>query len=136
MSGYPSPSVTWELAGEGDMNFVRRAWMQDVRDAADIRLKIRDAVLSAARVYVARPALTPPDTVAAFLVQTGGLVHWYGVKRAWRGLGLASEILLQATHVAAGERLRFARYATQEQKRFLEERGWSYAPRMEVLLAS
>lgn len=131
-----SALVRWELAGEGDLNFVRRAWMQDVRDAADIRLKIRDAVLSAAPVHVARPEGAPPDTVGAFLVQTGALVHWYGVKRAWRGLGLGEGILLQATHLAGGERLRFARYATQAQKRFLEERGWAYAPRMEVLLAS
>jgi hypothetical protein len=128
--------VAWQRATEGDMNFIRRAWMQDVRDAADIRLRIRDAVLASARVYVARPAGVPEDTVAAFLVQSGGLVHWYGVKRAWRGLQLTHDILLQATHIAGGEPLRFARYATQEQKRFLEERGWVYAPRMEVLLAS
>ncbi|MEI2659745.1 MAG: hypothetical protein V9G11_07265 [Bifidobacterium adolescentis] len=69
-------------------------------------------------------------------MQSGGLVHWYGVKRAWRGLTFTRDILLQATHIAGGEPLRFARYATQEQKRFLEERGWVYAPRMEVLLAS
>lgn len=123
----------FEPAVEADMNFIRRAWMQDVRDPVDIRLGIRNAVLETSTVLVLRPPEAPPDTVGAFIVMGDGLVSWYGVKRAWRGLGFGLMCIAEAE--SAFPAVRFARYATQEQKRFLERRGWVYSPRSEVLLA-
>lgn len=119
-----------EHAGPEDMNFVLRAWAQDVKDAAEIRIPIRDAVMKKAEVLVLRPSDTPLDTVAGFIVLSKGLVHWYGVKRAWRKLGFG----LKLVELAEGrECLLFARYGNQGQKRWLEARGWHYAPRREVI---
>lgn len=127
-------TVTFELAKEDDLNFIRRAWMQDVKDPVDLRLAVRNAVLAHSTVLVARPPDTPPDTIAAFLVLGDGLVSWYGVKRSWRGLGYGLACVERAEELVTRP-VRFARYGTQEQKRWLEKRGWFYTPRAEVLLA-
>jgi len=105
--------------------------MQDVRDPMEIRARVRDAVLERATVRVWRPEGCPPDTVAAFLVSSDGLVHWYGVKRPWRHMGLGQRVVALAESLS----LRcFARFGGEAQKRWLEERGWRYRPRAEVLL--
>lgn len=127
-------TVTFEPAQEEDLNFIRRAWMQDVRDPVELRLGVRNAVLANSTVLVARPPDTPPDTIAAFLVLGDGLVSWYGVKRPWRHMGYGLACVTHA-EVLVARPVRFARYGTQEQKRWLEKRGWFYTPRAEVLLA-
>ncbi len=121
-----------ELAGPADLNFVRRAWAQDVTDSSEIRLELRDLVLARASIVVLRPDDCPPDTIGAFIVLSSTLAHWAGTKRSWRGLGYGTMLLEHAE--AAGVK-QFARFGTISQKRKLEERGWRYAPRKEVLLA-
>jgi GNAT superfamily N-acetyltransferase len=121
-----------ELAGPEDMNFVRRAWAQDVRDGSDIRIELRDLVLARATTVILRPDDCPPDTIGAFMVYSGKLAHWAGTKRIWRGNGFGTMLL---EHAEAAGVNQFARFATTSQKRKLEERGWRYAPRREVLIA-
>ena len=124
---------------EEDLNFIRRAWAQDVKDPFAIRIKVRDAVMARALTLVSRPPGAPADTVGGFLVMSGHVVHWYGVKRPWRHMGFGLELVAEAERRAAEaghDKPIFTRFATQAQKRFLLSRGWSFIPRAEVCLAS
>jgi GNAT superfamily N-acetyltransferase len=123
-----------ELATPGDLNFVRRAWCQDVTDASEIRVELRDIILRLADIVVLRPDDVPPDTIGAFIVLSPAkhIVHWAGTKRAWRGLGFGTLLLEHAESLGC---FAFARFGCTAQKRKLEGRGWKYAPRNEALLA-
>jgi hypothetical protein len=107
-----------------------------VKDPAEYRVKVRDVVLAAPRteVFVLRPNGAPSDTVAGFIVLTPGLfVHWMGVKRTFRGLGLGLRLVLEAEKAGAKA---FGRVGGWRQRAFLEGRGWVYAPRLEVISCS
>ena len=91
-----------ELAGPADLNFVRRAWAQDVTDSSEIRLELRDLVLARASIVVLRPDDCPPDTIGAFIVLSPTLAHWAGTKRSWRGLGYGTMLLEHAEAALLG----------------------------------
>lgn len=100
-------------------------------------MAVRDAVLSApsSSVYVLRPEAGPEDTVAGFMVVTPNLrlAHWMGVKRSFRKLGLGMRLVEEAEELGVRS---FARVGTWKHRAFLEGRGWTYSPRLEVIACS
>lgn len=119
-----------EAAASADLNFIRACWMRDVRDPADVRRAVRDLVLERAEVLVARPNDCPPDEVAGFAVLSPLALHWAGTKRAWRGLGVGTMLVQEAERRDVSI---FTRFATGSQKRWLELRGWTYQPKLEMV---
>lgn len=102
-----------------------------------MRVAVRDSVLSApgSAVYVLRPAGGPEDTVAGFMVVSPRLrlAHWMGVKRTFRKLGLGVRLVEEAERLGVRA---FARVGSWKHRAFLEGRGWTYSPRLEVIACS
>lgn len=100
-------------------------------------MAVRDAVLSApgSEVWVMRPEAGPEDTVAGFMVLSPRLrlAHWVGVKRSFRKLGLGSRLIEEAEKMGVRS---FARVGSWRHRAYLEGRGWTYSPRLEVIACS
>lgn len=98
--------ITYRMAQPGDIAFIFSAWLRGLRygnkkfksvpsrlyftemhKMIEIVLKHRDTVVNVACL------ISDPDTILGYSVTSPYTLHWVFVKKAWRGIGIGTDLV-------------------------------------------
>lgn len=88
----------------GDFNFIFSTWLKGLRYGNELYKlidptiyfkqyhKVLELLLKSAHIKIAC-LKDDPDTILGYAVSTGACLHWIFVKKAWRGIGIARNLM-------------------------------------------